>query len=229
MIGTGTDGVTQRLGPTRTFPALVPAGSVTPVSLAWLWPVTSRPDRGLAGLQLSEQTAAEMAAGGRLTASSTTQVIPGSPGSSIRAFCRPPRTWSTGTPWPPAPPRRSRPRARVPRPPSSGWPRHDAAHPSSSPWPPRTHSPTRRPLQSRYGQDGYAVHSHGCRGGGRIDTRQCQRRAGVAGGRDHHPSTKRTFREAGATSMLLSDATLPSGLTYTPDGFTTWADAGRAG
>ena len=66
MIGTGTDGVTQRLGLTRTFLPWFPQGSVTPVSLAWLWPVTSRPDRGLAGLQLSEQTAAEMAAGGRL-------------------------------------------------------------------------------------------------------------------------------------------------------------------
>ena len=58
--------VTQRLGLTRTFLPWFPQGSVTPVSLAWLWPVTSRPDRGLAGLQLSEQTAAEMAAGGRL-------------------------------------------------------------------------------------------------------------------------------------------------------------------
>ncbi|HPJ19789.1 MAG TPA: hypothetical protein PK635_11780, partial [Actinomycetota bacterium] len=45
VIGTGTDGVTQRLGLTRTFLPWFPQGSVTPVSLAWLWPVTSRPDR----------------------------------------------------------------------------------------------------------------------------------------------------------------------------------------
>ena len=66
VIGTGEDGLAQRVGLTRTFLPWYPEGSVQPVRLAWLWPVSAVPDRALDGVQLSELTAAEMAAGGRL-------------------------------------------------------------------------------------------------------------------------------------------------------------------
>lgn len=66
VIGTGTDGLTQRFGLTRTFLPWYPEGSVAPTRLAWLWPVTTAPDRALDGVQLTEQTATEMAPGGRL-------------------------------------------------------------------------------------------------------------------------------------------------------------------
>lgn len=66
VIGTGVDGLTQRFGLTRTFLPWYPEGTITPTRLAWLWPVTSPPDRALDGIQLSEQAAGEMAVGGRL-------------------------------------------------------------------------------------------------------------------------------------------------------------------
>lgn len=67
VIGTGADGLVQRFGLTRTFLPWFSEDSVQPTRLAWLWPLTSKPDRALDGLQLNEQTAAEMADGGRLS------------------------------------------------------------------------------------------------------------------------------------------------------------------
>ena len=66
VIGTGTDGLPQRLGLSRTFLPWFPEGSVSPTRLVWLWPVSTAPDRALDAVQLSERTAAEMAPGGRL-------------------------------------------------------------------------------------------------------------------------------------------------------------------
>ncbi len=66
VIGTGADGLVQRFGLTRTFLPWFAKGTVQPTRLAWLWPLTGKPDRALDGVQLNEQTAAEMADGGRL-------------------------------------------------------------------------------------------------------------------------------------------------------------------
>lgn len=223
VIGTGTDGVTQRLGLTRTFLPWFPQGSVTPVSLAWLWPVTSRPDRGLAGLQLSEQTAAEMAAGGRLD-----RIINNAGDSRI--------TWvfdpcvlqtaedmvdgysvATG-------PASSQSTAGAGAPAAEQWlaaARRSASKQQSVATP--YAFPDATALQ-RAGMDKTVTQSTATAAA----EVAASTRASVSGvlawpaAGITTPSTKRTFREAGATSMLLSDATLPSGLTYTPDGFTTW-------
>jgi hypothetical protein len=66
VIGTGADGLVQRFGLTRTFLPWFGKDSVQPTRVAWLWPLTAKPDRALDGVQLNEQTAAEMADGGRL-------------------------------------------------------------------------------------------------------------------------------------------------------------------
>lgn len=66
VIGTGVDGLVQRVGLTRTFLPWFAPDSVQPARLVWLWPMTAFPGRALDGLQLTEQTAAELAPGGRL-------------------------------------------------------------------------------------------------------------------------------------------------------------------
>ncbi len=66
VIGTGVDGLVQRVGLTRTFLPWFPPDSVQPARLVWLWPMTASPARALDGVQLNEQTAAELAPGGRL-------------------------------------------------------------------------------------------------------------------------------------------------------------------
>ena len=76
VIGTGADGLVQRFGLTRTFLPWFPPESVQPTRLAWLWPLSSKPDRALDGLQLNEQTAAEVAQGGPLQRLAT--LAPGS-------------------------------------------------------------------------------------------------------------------------------------------------------
>ena len=67
VIGTGADGLVARFGLTRTFLPWFVKGSVEPTRMAWLWPLSAKPGRALDGLQLNEQTAAEMADGGRLS------------------------------------------------------------------------------------------------------------------------------------------------------------------
>lgn len=66
-IGTTSDGITQRLGITRTFlPWFPDPTAVDPSAIVWLWPVTAAPARALEGLQVNDDTAAQMADGGRL-------------------------------------------------------------------------------------------------------------------------------------------------------------------
>jgi hypothetical protein len=223
VIGTGTDGVTQRLGLTRTFLPWFPQGSVTPVRLAWLWPVTSRPDRGLGGLQLSEQTAAEMAAGGRLDR------IINNAGDSRITWVFDPCVLQTAEDMVDG--------YLVATGPASSQSTAGAGAPAAEQWltAARRSAAAQQSVATPYGfPDATALQRAG------MDKTIAQStataaaevaastRSSVSGvlawpaGGITNPSTKRTFLEAGATSMLLSEATLPAGLTYTPDGFTTW-------
>jgi hypothetical protein len=225
VIGTGTDGLTQRLGLTRTFLPWFPEGTVSPSRLVWLWPVTARPDRALDSLQLSEQTAAEMAAGGRL------ERIVNSAGTS-------PITWvfdpcilqtaedmsdgyqvATG-------PAASQSAVGAGSAPAAEWladvRRSATAQPSTA-------TPYAFPDATallRAGMEKTVVQAT-ARAAADVtaSTRTPVQEvlAWPAGGTTT-PSTMRTYRDAGATNLLLSDTTLPPTpeLTYTPDGFAKW-------
>ncbi|MEZ5184580.1 MAG: DUF6049 family protein [Candidatus Nanopelagicales bacterium] len=226
VIGTGTDGLTQGLGLTRSFLPWFPEGSVTPTRLAWLWPVTAAPDRALDEVQLSEQTAAEMAPGGRLA-----RIIAGA-GTARITWVFDPAVLQTAEDM------------------IEGY--EVVAGPVSSQLSAGSGSAVAQSWltavrQAAANQDSIATAY------GFVDATALQRadmskivveatsRAvadvsaetrsqvdGVMawpGGLATTPSTMRTFKRAGATDLLLSDTSFPAtpGLTYTPDGFTTWA------
>lgn len=225
VIGTGTDGVTQRLGLTRTFLPWFPEGSVAPARLVWLWPVTAKPDRALDGWQLSEQTAAEMATGGRL------ERIVSNAGDARVTWVFDPSVLET---------------AEIM---AAGY--QVAVGPSTTQTTPGAGSTVAQrwltivrqaaaeqvPVATPYAfPDATALQRAGM---DETVVRSTQRAAADVSGQTRTAvadvlawpsggtttlSTMRTFRDSGATSLLLSAATLPAtpGLTYTPDSFTVW-------
>ena len=225
VIGTGADGLVQRFGLTRTFLPWFPPESVQPTRLAWLWPLSSKPDRALDGLQLNEQTAAEMAPGGRLQ-----RLVTFAQGSRVTLVLDPALLQTaqdmtagyeivTG--------------AEVTSPGAGStvagsWLEtvSDAAEASSA------------ALSTVYAMpDAVALHRSGMATVTRMATaRSAADTSTITGtpvtdvmawatGGTLTPATLRTFVRGGATSVLLSDTSLPPSpaLTYTPDGFATWS------
>ena len=225
VIGTGADGLVQRFGLTRTFLPWFPPDSVQPTRLAWLWPLSSKPDRALDGLQLNEQTAAEMAPGGRLQ-----RLVTVAQGSRVTLVLDPALLQTaqdmtagyeivTG--------------AEVTSPGAGStvagsWLEtvSDAAEASSA------------ALSTVYAMpDAVALHRSGMATVTRMATARSAADTSTitgtpvtdvmawAAGGTLTPATLRTFVRGGATSVLLSDTSLPPSpaLTYTPDGFATWS------
>lgn len=227
VIGTSPDGLTQRLGLTRTFLPWFPQGSVEPARLVWLWPVTAPPDRALAGAQLSERTAAEMAPGGRLA-----RIIAGAGAARI--------TWV----FDPALLQTAEDmvdgytviNSRAGSPASTGsggavaerW-LASARQAAGNQYSMATSNalPDATALERAHMNEvvveaterAAADVSAGIRAP--VDQVLAWPTGGVAS-----QKAVRAFRDAGATQLLLSDAALPPTppLTYTPDGFTTWGN-----
>ncbi len=63
----GSGSTESRLADLRTYLPWYPSGSLTPVSIAWLWPLADWPARTATGLLLDERTPAELSQGGRLS------------------------------------------------------------------------------------------------------------------------------------------------------------------
>ncbi len=225
VIGTGTDGLTQRLGLTRTFLPWFPEGSVQPTRLAWLWPVTSAPDRALEGVQLSERTASEMAPGGRLsrivTAAGTADITwvfdpcvlqtaqEMIDGYTIVSGPTAAQTAGSGAAladeWLAAVREAAGDQPSL----ATAYAMPDAAALQRAQM-----SQTVVGATERAAADVSAL----------TRTQTDQVLAWPTGG-FVSPETMRVFRDAGATGLLLSDTAFPAtpSLTYTPDGFTTWA------
>ena len=225
VIGTGADGLVQRFGLTRTFLPWFPPESVQPTRLAWLWPLSSKPDRALDGLQLNEQTAAEMAPGGRLQ-----RLVTFAQGSRVTLVLDPALLQTaqdmtagyeivTGA-------ELTSPGAGSTV--AGSWLEtvSDAAEASSA------------ALSTVYAMpDAVALHRSGMASVTRMATaRSAADTSTITGtpvtdvmawatGGTLTPATLRTFVRGGATSVLLSDTSLPPSpaLTYTPDGFATWS------
>lgn len=222
VIGTGPDGLAQRLGLTRTFLPWYPEDTVQPTRVAWLWPVTTAPDRALDGVQLSERTAAEMATGGRL------QRIVAGAGDARVTWVFDPCVLQTaedmvdgyqvaGQPAPAA----------------------GAGGPAASSWlaAVRQAAGTQSAVATAYALPDAtaleraqmdqtvveATERAAADVSAEVRTSVDEVLAWPAGGLTT-PGAMRLFRDGGATGILLSDAALPAnpGLTYTPDGFTTW-------
>ena len=222
VIGTGEDGLAQRVGLTRTFLPWYPEGSVQPVRLAWLWPVSAVPDRALDGVQLSELTAAEMAAGGRLwriidtagdaritwlfdpsvlqTAQDMVDGYEVSAGTDSTAGAGA----TAATEWLAA----ARQAAATQESLATAYALPDATALERSDMDETVVAATERAAADVSAE---------------TRTRVEEVLAWPTGG-STTPGTMRVFRDAGATCMLLSDAafTADPALTYTPDGFTTW-------
>lgn len=225
VIGTGPDGLTQRLGLTRTFLPWFPEGSVAPARLAWLWPVSAVPDRALDGVQLSERTAAEMAPGGRLA-----RIIAGAGGSRITwvfdpALLQTAEDMLTGY--------------EVVTGPTDSAPSAGSGAAVAERWlaAVRQAAAQQHSMATSYAlPDAVALVRARMRGvvvgateraaadvSAQTRTQVDQVLAWPTGGYAT-PKTMRTFQAAGATHLLLSDTALPAtpALTYTPDGLTTW-------
>ncbi len=225
VIGTGTDGLTQRLGLTRTFLPWFPEGSVQPARLAWLWPVSGIPDRALDGVQLSERSAAEMAPGGRLSRIVTAagaarvtwvfdpcvlqtaedmvdgyEVVTGPADSQTTAGSGA----ALAQEWLDAVRQAAGEQASA----ATAY-----ALPDASALVRAGMSQTVVDATERAAADTSAA----------VRTSVDRVLAWPPGGFTT-PEAMRTFRDAGATDLLLADAALPAtpGLTYTPDGYTTW-------
>ena len=222
VIGTGQDGLAQRVGLTRTFLPWFPQGSVEPARLAWLWPVTTVPDRALDGVQLNELTAAEMAAGGRLS-----RIVNGA-GASRITWVFDPNTLQTAEDM------------------VDGYtvtggqePTTGGGGPAAQEWldAVRQSAATQESVATAYALPDATALERAEMGETVIvatERAAADVSAGVRSrvedvlawptGGTTTPATMRLFREAGATQMLLSDTSFPPtpSLTYTPDGFTTW-------
>ncbi len=222
VIGTGTDGLAQRLGLTRSFLPWYPEGTVQPTRLAWLWPVTAAPDRALNEVQLSERTAAEMATGGRLE-----RIVAGAGDTRITWVFDPCVLQTaegmvdgyqvTGEPGPVA----------------------GAGGPAATQWlaAVRQAASTQSAVATAYALPDAtalqraemdetvvaATERAAADVSAEVRTTVDEVLAWPTGGVTT-PGAMRLFRDGGATGILLSDASLPAnpGLTYTPDGFTTW-------
>lgn len=224
VIGTGADGLVQRFGLTRTFLAWFPEGSVQPTRLAWLWPITAKPDRALDGVQLNEQTAAEMASGGRLQ-----RLIDGANGAQVTWVIDPAllqtaqdmtdgyevvsgQTTVAGggaavaATWLEAVDDAVEDAALV----ATVYAMPDAMALQRAGMPDVTRLAT-----ARSGADTAAL----------ADAESPEVLAWPPGGLVS-PQAVRDYRAGGAAAMLLSDLALPPSpeLTYTPDGFAKWGD-----
>ena len=226
VIGTGSDGLPQRLGLSRTFLPWFPEGSVSPTRLVWLWPVSTAPDRALDSVQLSERTAAEMAPGGRLDR------IVGAAGDSRITWVFDPCLLQTAE--------EMQDGYLVVSGPSDSEPAQGSGPEVATAWleQVRQASSTAPAMATAYAlPDATALDRDGMQDVIELATerasadvsaqiRQPVREvlAWPAGGFTNS-STMRVFRDAGATDLLLSDAAIPPtpGLTYTPDGFTSWS------
>lgn len=222
VIGTGEDGLAQRVGLNRTFLPWFPKGSVEPTRLAWLWPVTTVPDRALDGVQLNELTAAEMAPGGRLS-----RIIEGAGDARITWVLDPnvlqtaedmvdgyevsgANGLTTGGGGPAA----------------AGWLASVRQAAASQESVATAYALPDATALERAEMDETVI---GATERAAADV-SAQTRTKVEEvlawpiGGSTTPGTMRLFRDAGATDLLLSDTTLPPtpALTYTPDGFTTW-------
>ena len=222
VIGTGEDGLAQRVGLTRTFLPWFPEGSVEPTRLAWLWPVSTVPDRALDGVQLNELTAAEMAAGGRLSRIVTQA------GDARITWVFDPNTLQTAEDMIDGYELAGGDEATV-----------GAGGPAAAEWlaAVREAAATQESVATAYALPDAtaleraemdetviaATERAAADVSAELRTRVEEVLAWPIGG-STTPGTMRLFRDAGATDMLLSDTTLPAtpALTYTPDGFTTW-------
>ncbi len=225
VIGTGTDGLTQRLGLTRTFLPWFPQDSVEPTRLAWLWPVTAVPDRALAGVQLSERTAAEMAPGGRLS-----RIVSGA-GTARITWVLDPSLLQTAEDMADG--------YQIVTGPAGSQLSQGSGSTVASQWLSATRNAVSRQqvVATSYAMpDATALQRAGMKETVKAATEgaaadvEARSRAQVdqvlawPTGAVTTPATARTFRDSGATQILLRDASLPPapGLTYTPDGFATW-------
>lgn len=226
VIGTGTDGLVQRLGLTRTFLPWYPEGSVTPSRLVWLWPVSSAPDRALDGVQLSERTAAEMAPGGRLDRLVTAV------GDARVTWVFDPCLLQTAD--------EMQDGYTVVSGPADSEPAQGSGAAVATTWleqvreatadGPAMATPYAFPDATALDRDDMseaielATERASADVSAQIRKPVPQVLAWPAGGFTNS-STMRTFRESGATDLLLSDAAIPAtpALTYTPDGFTSWS------
>lgn len=225
VIGTGPDGLPQRLGLTRTFLPWFPEDSVEPARLAWLWPVSAVPDRALAGTQLSELTAAEMAPGGRLA-----RIIAGA-GSARITWVFDPALLQTAEDMLDgyevvSGPVDSQASAGSGAAVAAQWlagVRRVAAEQQSMA---TSYALPDAMALERAGMAGVVVGAtERAAADVSAQTRsQVDQVLGWPTGGFATPSTMRTLRDAGATFLLLSDTAMPASpaLTYTPDGFTTW-------
>jgi len=235
VIGTGPDALAQRLGLTRSFLPWYPEDTVQPTRLAWLWPVTATPDRALDEVQLSERTAAEMATGGRL------ERIVAAAGDARITWLFDPCVLQTAEEM------------------VDGYqvadqpvPAAGAGGPAASQWlaAVRQAAGTQSAVATAYALPDAtalerarmdqivvgATERAAADVSAEVRTSVSEVLAWPTGGVTT-PGAMRLFRDGGATGLLLSDASLPAnpGLTYTPDGFTTWgglpvtlADSGLA-
>lgn len=222
VIGTGPDGLVQRYGLTRSFLPWFPPDAVEPTRLAWLWPVTAKPDRALDGLQLNEQTAAEMAPGGRLQ-----RLVDSARDSRI--------TWV----FDPALLQTAQSMTAGYEVASGATPTVGAGSVVAASWLGSVADAAKAnpAVSTVYGMpDAVALRRSGMSGITRLATARSAAETTAATGTPITsvlawpaagtltPSALRGYRRGGAQSVLLSDATFPPnpGLTYTPDGFTTW-------
>lgn len=222
VIGTGADGLVQRFGLTRTFLPWFPEDLVEPTQLAWLWPLTAEPDRALNGLQLNEQTAAEIAPGGRL------QRLVASAGESRITWVIDPaltQTASAMTDGYEIVNQGGPPSAGAGSAVAASWLQDLADAVQTNP-----------AVSTVYGMpDAVALRRSGMQEVTRSATARSAADASAGTDADISqvlawpaggtltPSTLLDYRRGGAQSVLLADTTLPPSppLTYTPDGFTT--------
>ncbi len=224
VIGTGVDGSVQRVGLTRTFLPWYPEGSVQPTRVAWLWPLTGYPDRALDGIQLNEQTAAEMAPGGRLA-----RLVETGSGSRV-TWVVDPALMQTAEDMVDGYEVATGPVTRV----AGGgatvaedWLTEVGRATAESPtWATAYAMPDAMALE-RSDMSATTV----------LATQRSAADVAASTGADVRgvlawpaggaltPSALRAFARGGATSILLADSALPPepALTYTPDGFSTWA------
>lgn len=225
VIGTGADGSVQRVGLARTFLVWFPQGSVQPTRLAWLWPVTAYPDRALDGVQLNEQTAAEMAPGGRLAR------LVDAAGQARITWVLDPALLETAQDMADGYEVGAGPTARAP----------GAGSAVADDWladMKREVAGTPTVATSYALPDAMALERAGMSSSIELATQRAAAGVSAATGADVGrvlawppggvltPSALRQYARGGAASVLLSDTVLPpqTGLTYTPDGFTTWGD-----
>ena len=222
VIGTGEDGLAQRVGLTRTFLPWFPEGSVEPTRLAWLWPVTTVPDRALGGVQLNELTAAEMAPGGRLS-----RIIEAAGSARI--------TWV----WDPNVLQTAEDMIDGYELAGDDEQTTGGGGPAAAEWlaSVREAAASQASVATAYAlPDATALERAEMDATviGATERAAADVSAGVRTKVDQvlawptgavtTPETMRVFRNSGATDMLLTDTSFPPtpALTYTPDGFTTW-------